>query len=100
MEHTNTRYGNGELRNQLPEHVCTPETCPENGNYYVTAIDGGQVYWMAGPYKTHPEALALVDKALNIADKHDGRAWFMSWGTSRRKDGYDQPGSLNKAGLL
>jgi hypothetical protein len=100
MQHTNARYMEGGLKNQLEPHVCTPEDCPETGNYYVTAIDGGQVFYMAGPYNTHAEALALVDTALNIADKHDGRAWFMSWGTSKRRDGYSEPGSLNKHKLL
>lgn len=100
MEHTNARYVDGGLKSNLEPHVCTPETCPATGGYYVTAVDAGQVYYMAGPYQTHAEALALVDKALNIADKRDGRAWFMSWGTSRRRDEYREPGSLNKHGLL
>ncbi|HVN82281.1 MAG TPA: hypothetical protein VMW38_25070 [Terriglobia bacterium] len=81
-------------------HCCTSETCPEPGNYYVTAVDGPSLYYMAGPYPTHAEALAMVEKALSIADKHDGRAWFMAWGTVRTKDGYSKPGSLNRANLI
>lgn len=83
-------------------HVCTPHDCPESGSYYVSAQDAGRLYLMAGPYTTHAAALGDVQRALSIADKHDGRAWFMSWGTVRK----DLPileapaGSLNKAGLL
>jgi hypothetical protein len=55
---------------------------------------------MAGPYDTHQEALADVGKARNIANEHDGRAWFMGWGTIRDKDDKRTPGNLNKAGLM
>lgn len=81
-------------------HICNEIDCPSIGGYYVTAIDAGQVYYMAGPYDTHAEVLALVDKALHIANERDGRAWFMGWGTSRRKDDYRKPGTLNKYGLI
>ena len=69
-------------------HVCTPETCPTPGRYYVTAIDiaRASVFYMAGPYATHAEALANVRPALTLADKHDPRAWFMAWGTARFTD--------------
>jgi hypothetical protein len=84
------------------EHVCTPETCPQ-GRYFVTAIDAGATHYMAGPYPEHAAALADVDKALKIADKHDGRAWFMSWGTVRMVDDNYRPdlvGTLNQNKLL
>lgn len=81
-------------------HVCTESDCPATGGYYVTAVDHDKVYYMAGPYQTHAAALADVDKALRIADKSDGRAWFMSWGTSRRKDDYRELGTLNKYQLI
>jgi hypothetical protein len=58
---------------------------------------------MAGPYPTHAAALADVDRALRIADQHDGRAWFMSWGTARVVDDNYRPdlvGTLNKNKLL
>jgi L-alanine-DL-glutamate epimerase-like enolase superfamily enzyme len=83
-------------------HVCTPETCPTR-RYFVTALDAGATHYMAGPYPTHFAALADVAKALSIADKHDGRSWFMAWGTVRIKDDSYRPemlGTLNKAGLL
>jgi hypothetical protein len=82
------------------EHVCTPETCPEPGIYYVTAKDGPQWWKMAGPYPTHEAALADVDRALRIASDNAPKAWFMNWGTARMKDGTTEPGNLNKAGLI
>lgn len=82
------------------EHVCTSGECPSPGRYFVTAIDGPSFYYMAGPYPTHAEALARVDLARDIADKHDGRAWFMSWGTVRQKDDCDTVGVLNKYNLI
>lgn len=88
------------LRDNSP-HVCTAIDCPQFARYYVTAIDAGTTYFMSGPYTTHAAALADVDKALRLANEHDGRAWFMSWGTVKLKDySYDKPGSLNRAGLL
>jgi hypothetical protein len=86
----------------MTEHVCTLEGCP-TGRYFVTAVDGGSTHYMAGPYTEHGAALADVDRALKITDKHDGRAWFMSWGTVRITDDSYRPGSagtLNKAGLI
>ena len=81
-------------------HICNSETCPA-GNYFVTAIDGPNWFPMSGPYATHAEALADVDKALKIANEYDGRAWFMAWGTARMPvDTRHTAGILNKKGLL
>lgn len=74
-----------------------PDTRP--GPYYVTAVDAGRVYTMAGPYATHAAALADVDRAREVAYAHDGRAWFMAWGTARM-EGSDRVGTLNRLGLL
>ena len=79
-------------------HICTEETCPTGANYFVSAIDGSLHYYMAGPYTTHAAALADVDKARAIADKHDPRGCFMAWGTC--KSDRTAPGSINKAGLM
>lgn len=81
-------------------HACTPETCPEPSTYYVTAIDGDRWWKMAGPYANHTAALADVDRARTLTDKHDrsGRAWFMGWGTARVES--TELGNLNKAGLM
>jgi hypothetical protein len=81
-------------------HVCTSENCPSPGSYYVTCVDGPRYWNMSGPYSTHAAALADVDKALKIANEHDGRAWFMSWGTTRMADELKEPGMLQKHKLL
>lgn len=82
------------------QHVCTTRTCPPIGGYYVSAVDAGRVFLMAGPYRWHSDALRDVQKALKIANDHDGRAWFMSWGTVRVKAGILKPGKLNELFLM
>jgi hypothetical protein len=75
-----------------------PDTLP--GPYYVSAIDDTRnTHLMAGPYALHAAALADVDKARDIAVKHDPRAWWMAWGTVRI-EGSTRIGQLNKFGLL
>jgi hypothetical protein len=83
-------------------HFCTPESCPEPGKYFVTATgDSGRHFWcMAGPYSSHAAALAKVAEATRIADKHDGRAWFMAWGTAKLPDDSTEIGRLQKAGYM
>lgn len=73
-----------------------PDTAP--GPYYVSAVDGSHKVLASGPYQTHAEALALVDRALHLADQHDGRAWFAAWGTVRMQPNYTSPGVLQKWG--
>jgi hypothetical protein len=85
------------------EHICTPEDCPPMGGYYVSCVDdNGNVFLMAGPYRTHGQALADESKACKIASDIDGRAWFYSWGTSRVRAGDNElkPGVLNKHKLI
>jgi len=72
----------------------------DHGKYYVTAVNGSAFYVMAGPYSTHREAEADRNKALQIADDIDGRAWFMGWGVTRMADDYTKVGKLNELGLL
>lgn len=84
--------------NMTALHICTAESCPEGANYFVTAIDGGTVYYMAGPYSTHQAALDAVRPATDIASDRDARGCFMAWGTAKSKR--LKPGSITKAGLL
>jgi hypothetical protein len=91
----------------LSEAIRNPNPCDgksdchcETGNYYVSCIDGPSSWLMAGPYSTHVEAESMRDRALSIADKHDGRAWFMSWGVCRMTDDYTKPGRLNQLNLI
>lgn len=71
------------------------------GNYYVTAQDAGKTYPMAGPFvNDHSAALAAVRAVKDEACNLDGRASFMSWGTTRCGESYTKPGPLNHiAGL-
>ncbi|HXN71505.1 MAG TPA: hypothetical protein VN861_03015 [Candidatus Acidoferrales bacterium] len=84
------------------EHVCTPEDCPPDGRYYVSCIDdGGKVFLMAGPYRTHGEALAAERRVCQVASDVDGRAWFMAWGTCHKREGEElSAGVLNKHKLI
>lgn len=74
--------------------------CPP-GRYYVGCIDDeGHHYLMAGPYPTHQAAEKDRSRALGIADDIDGRAWWMRWGVCVMPDSYEEPGRLNKLGLI
>lgn len=72
----------------------------ELGNYYVSCVDSGDSWIMAGPYPTHSAARADKDRVLKIADSIDGRAWFMSWGVVRMANDYTEPGKMNTLGLV
>lgn len=73
-----------------------PDTQP--GPYYVSVIDGSRYALISGPYDTHAEALALVEKAKSIATSLDPRSCFAAFGTARTKDGYNHPGVLQRWG--
>jgi hypothetical protein len=83
----------------LPEHdASNPD--PRPGHYYVSAIDGGTVHRMAGPFPTHAESLELVKPVREFAESHDGRAHFMGWGTIRLPLMQDPPpGNLDRLGV-
>ena len=86
--------------NSEAQHTCTPEICPEPGNYYVSCVDGPSFWLMAGPYCTHADALADVNKARDIATEIDGRAWFKGWGTVNMKSECTKAGKLNELHLI
>jgi len=56
------------------------------GPYFVTVIDGARTGFLAGPFRTHAEALAMVPAAKRIAMALDPRAVFYAFGTVRWKD--------------
>lgn len=64
------------------------------GFYYASVHDAGKVGLLAGPFPTHPEALAMVDAARSKANEVNDRACFYAYGTLRceRDAG---PGVLN-----
>lgn len=51
-------------------------------DYYVTMIRGNRTAFLAGPFKTHTEALAAVPGARDLACEVDPRAWWDAFGTS------------------
>ena len=60
--------------------------------FYVTAVDGQRVHFLAGPYDTLEAAEAAANIVRNIAYNFNqnataGRDWFMSYGVSRTIDG-------------
>ena len=67
------------------------ETAPPRAFYYVSAIDDTKRYLVAGPYTSHTDAAAKVDHVRAEADKLDGRAWFMAWGTAGSDEKFDTP---------
>lgn len=82
-----------------PDHICNSESCPEGANYFVTALDAGFLWYMAGPYATHREALAAVGAAMAIGIKNNPWSYFFSWGTVKGSS-RSEPGSITKARLL
>jgi hypothetical protein len=51
-------------------------------SYYVTVQDDGRTGFLLGPFKTHEEALAQVNRARDLADRADPFAAFYAFGTS------------------
>ena len=94
-----------------PRLTWTPAvTCPCNqhhplgANYYASVMressrgPQGDVLLAAGPYLTHPEALAVVT-VLNEIVLHrynpEGRASLYGFGTCAMPHDYTKPGKLN-----
>lgn len=63
----------------------TPDARP--GKYFVTAIDNGRFARLVGPFATHADALALVDRAREVCYGLTGGAshWW-AFGTCRQDD--------------
>ena len=53
--------------------------------YYVTVKDGPRTGFLLGPYDTHAEALANVERGEVLAMETDNatRTWFYAYGTSK-----------------
>ena len=64
--------------------------------FYVSVIDGPKRALVAGPYRTHKEALAKVEPAKEAGAKADPWSTFYAWGTAKAPNGYRE-GMLNKA---
>jgi hypothetical protein len=68
----------------------TDEPC-----YYVSVQDGPKYGLLAGPFRTHQEALALVDVTKQEAFKANDRAVFFAYGTCKAPNGRRE-GLLNR----
>jgi len=71
-----------------PACSCENPLCPGTGEFYVTTVDAGRVGFLLGPYATHADALANVERGNRLAHEADPRAWFYAFGTAR----WTQPG--------
>lgn len=56
-----------------------------NEAFYVTVKDGPRTGFLLGPYPTHEEALANVERGKGLALESDGasRSWFYAYGTTK-----------------
>ena len=69
----------------------------ERRDYYVTLRRGTKTAFLAGPFQTHTEALAWVDRATDRANEVDPFAWFDAFGTASLPFKASNPvGKLNK----
>ncbi|ATI15667.1 hypothetical protein [Bordetella phage vB_BbrM_PHB04] len=74
-----------------------PDDDDPRRKYYVTmAREGRGVARLAGPFDTHDEALAHVDRAREEAEKADPRSTFDSFGTAGVVSDNHRPGVLNE----
>lgn len=68
-----------------------------NVGFYVTVIDHGRVGKLLGPYDTHEDALANVDRAKAKAHEADPDAHWYAFGTSKWESERPlPPGLFNK----
>lgn len=75
--------------------------CPCGGEHsegavYFVSVRRNETDWVPvlGPYGTHPEALALVDKGRELTERVDPRAHWYAFGTVAL------PGDTKRVGLL
>jgi hypothetical protein len=78
------------------------ETIDEReGDYFVSAVDGGRFWLLAGPYPTHRLALDMVETVRQIAKRDpDPREAFVGYGTCRLEEGSGRVGACQRVGLL
>ena len=51
--------------------------------FYVTVRDAGRTGFLLGPYRTHRQALANVERGRELAEKADRWAHFYAFGTAK-----------------
>jgi hypothetical protein len=64
--------------------ACESTTCPaDGGGFFVTVRDAGRTGFILGPYPTHEEAIANVERGRRMAEQANARAVFYAFGTAR-----------------
>jgi hypothetical protein len=83
--------------NPLPHGESNPDS--RAGDYYVSCRrEDGHVSLVSGPYVSHADALAMRRQVNDMAEKHDPKAVWYSWGTCRMPQGTGPQGVLQKHG--
>ncbi len=75
---------------------CECESHPDGANFYVSVKDGSRSNVLAGPYSTHPEALAHVEQIRAWAERVNDRAVFYAFGTVAMAPDFNRPGMANQ----
>jgi len=76
----------------------TQEPDSQPGPYYVSVENNGSYRLLSGPYDTHSEALSRVSLARRVSERHDAKAVWYGFGTTRMKPDYNKPGILQQWG--
>ena len=88
----------------VPAPTCSCVDHPEGANFYASVIESPErgpdspMVLAAGPFLTHTEALAMVDKvrAVVLARYNpNGRAHWYGFGTTAMAADVTRPGKLN-----
>lgn len=81
------------------------ETHQDGANYYVSVVrdtakgPNSDYRLLAGPFTDHADALAMVDRARELAlakYNPEGRAYWYGYGTVAMAEDYRKPGILNE----
>lgn len=91
-----SRQGNVDYSRRSGIETCTCGAHhPYGANYYVSVQDSGREMLLAGPFKTHAEAMAAVKRTTEVAHQRDPRSHFYAFGTVAMRHSYTKPGILN-----
>lgn len=63
---------------------------------YVSTVDNEDDYFfLLGPFDTHAEAQANIERAREIAIEYNNKARFSAYNVTRAPEGFDAPGLFN-----
>lgn len=80
------RHAPGEPMERLVPCSCG-SAHPKGLRFFVTCIrEPALVAWLLGPYRTHAEALANVDRGRELAEKADPFTAFDAFGTAGTRE--------------